>query len=237
VTKSKSPAGGLLLPTLIMLIAVGVLAWAVSAAGGGNASSSHTQQEAKNPNDQAKVDIEPRRDADDPMARGDVDAPVVLIDYSDFQCPFCGKFARDIAPEIVDKYVEEGIVRIEWRDFPYLGDDSWKGAKAGRAAAAQGKFWQFHDAIYADQPKTNSGQMTDKFLKGIAKDAGMDVKKFTADLKSDKYMEAIEKDFEEGQSIGVSAAPTFFINGIPIMGAQPLSAFGDVIDKQAEDAE
>src|SRR5699024_606929 len=78
-----------------------------SAAGGGNASSAHTQQEAKNPNDQAKVDIEPRRDADDPMARGDVDAPEVLLDYSDFQCPFCGKFARDIAPEIVDKYVEE----------------------------------------------------------------------------------------------------------------------------------
>src|SRR5699024_8207322 len=174
---------------------------------------------------------------DDPMARGDVDAPVVLIDYSDFQCPFCGKFARDIAPEIVDKYVDEGILRIEWRDFPYLGDDSWKGARAGRAAAAQDKFWPFHDALYADQPKTNSGQMTDDFLAGIAKEAGLDVDKFMSDMKSDKFNDEIEADFEEGQSFGVSAAPTFFINGTPIVGAQPMTAFTDVIEHEADQAQ
>src|SRR5699024_10940926 len=154
MSSSKPSSGGFLLPTLIMLVAIGGLAWIVAASMGGSGSAA-VHQDAKNPNDQAKVDLEPRREAGDPLAMGDVDAPVVLIEYSDFQCPFCGKFARDIAPEIVDKYVEEGIVRIEWRDFPYLGDDSWKGAKAGRAAAAQDKFWQFHDALYADQPKTN----------------------------------------------------------------------------------
>src|SRR5699024_5603667 len=132
MASSKSPSGGFLLPTLVILVAIGALAWVVAASGSGSDSAATVHQDAKNPNDQPKVDIEPRRDADDPMAIGDVDAPVVLIDYSDFQCPFCGKFARDTAPELIDEYVDEGILRIEWRDFPYLGDDSWKGARAGR---------------------------------------------------------------------------------------------------------
>lgn len=237
MSSSKSSLGGILLPVLAILVAVGVLAWVLAgAAGGGSNAPAQVHKDAKNPNDQAKVDIEPRLDDDDPMAMGDVDAPVVLIDYSDFQCPFCGKFARDTAPELVKKYVDKGVLRIEWRDFPYLGDDSWKGARAGRAAADQDKFWEFHDAMYADPPKTNSGEMTDKFLRGIADDVGMDVQQFTDDMKSDKYKSKIQADFDEGQSIGVSAAPTFFINGTPIMGAQALPAFTDVIDHESKEA-
>lgn len=224
----------MLVPTFIILVAAGLLAFALVGFGsGGSDSATGSNQHVKHPEDQPKVDVDARRDEDDPMAMGDADAPVVMIEYSDFQCPFCGKFARDIHPDLIDQYVKDGTLRIEWRDFPYLGDDSWKSARAGRAAADQGKFWQFHDAIYADQPDTNSGDMTDEFLAGIAGDIGLDVKKFNKDLHSDKYTDDIKTDFDEGQSLGVSAAPSFFINGIPLVGAQAKAAFTDVIDHEA----
>ncbi len=109
-----------------------------------------------------------RREADDPMAVGDEDAPVVMVNYSEFQCPFCGKFARDTEPVLHEKYVEDGTLRIEWRDFPYLGQESTTAALAGRAAAAQDKFWEFHEALYADQPSPNSGAIDQDFLDDIA---------------------------------------------------------------------
>lgn len=172
-----------------------------------------------------------RRTPGDPMALGKPDAPVVLISYSEFQCPFCGKFARDTEPTLISKYVNAGVLRIEWRDFPYVGDESTTAAVAGRAAAAQGRFWQFHDALYADQQPVNSGRLTKEFLTGIAKKAGLDTARFSADLGDQKLRDAIEKDFSEGQRIGVTGTPAFLVNGTPIMGAQPVDVFEHVIDQ------
>jgi protein-disulfide isomerase len=178
-----------------------------------------------------------RRKPGDPMARGDADAPVVMIAYSDFQCPFCGKFARDTEPKLVDEYVEDGTLRIEWRDFPYLGAGSTTAARAARAAAAQGKFWEFHDALYAHQPPPNSGRLTPDYLSGVAKRIGLDTGKLRADMTSDEVAEAVRRDFQEGQSIGVTGTPAFLVNGQPIMGAQPLRVFQDAIDKAADRAD
>ena len=125
-----------------------------------------------------------RRTPDDPMARGEVDAPVVMIAYSEFQCPFCGKFARDTEPELVEKYVADGTLRIEWRDFPYLGPESKTAAEAGRAAAAQGKFWEFHEAMYDNQLPPNSGKLDASYVTGIAEDLGLDVEEFPRDMAS-----------------------------------------------------
>ena len=88
-----------------------------------------------------------RRESDDPMALGEADAPVVMVAYSEFQCPFCGKFARDTEPVLIEKYVEDGTLRIEWRDFPYLGPESTVAARGGRAAAAQDRFGGFEQAM------------------------------------------------------------------------------------------
>ncbi|MDP2775220.1 MAG: DsbA family protein [Nocardioides sp.] len=174
-----------------------------------------------------------RRDADDPMAMGEVDAPVVLIAYSEFQCPFCGKFARDTAPTLMEKYVEDGTLRIEWRDFPYLGEESTTAALAGRAAAAQGSFWEFHDAMYADQLPPNSGNLDEGYVAAIADDLGLDVEQFLADLRSDGAQALVDTDFREGQSIGVTGTPSFLINGTPIVGAQPTDVFEQVIEQAA----
>ena len=177
-----------------------------------------------------------RRTPDDPMARGELDAPVVMIAYSEFQCPFCGKFARDTEPELVEKYVEDGTLRIEWRDFPYLGPESRTAAEAGRAAAAQGRFWEFHEAMYEDQLPPNSGKLDTSYVAGIAEDLGLDVQRFREDMGSKATSQAIERDFAEGQAIGVTGTPAFVINGVPVIGAQPTSVFEDAIEQAARDS-
>ncbi len=177
-----------------------------------------------------------RREAGDPMAMGEVDAPVVMLAYSEFQCPFCGKFARDTEPTLIEQYVADGTLRIEWRDFPYLGPESTTAARGGRAAAAQDSFWAFHDEMYADQLPPNSGRLDEDYLAGIAAELGLDVEQFRADMASETTEQAIAEDFAEGQAIGVTGTPAFVINGVPVIGAQPTDVFEKAIEQAATEA-
>lgn len=177
-----------------------------------------------------------RREPGDPMALGEPDAPVVMVAYSEFQCPFCGKFARDTEPVLVEEFVEDGTLRIEWRDFPYLGAESTVAARGGRAAAAQGRFWEFEEAMYADQLPPNSGDLDEDHLVSVAEDIGLDVDRFRADLDSPEAAQAVRQDFAEGQAIGVTGTPAFIINGVPVIGAQPTEVFERTIEKAAEEA-
>ena len=174
-----------------------------------------------------------RRTPDDPLALGKVDAPVVMVAYSEFQCPFGRKVARDTEPALIKKFVDQGILRNEWRDFPYLGQESTAAAHAGRAAAAQGEFWAFHDVLYAPQAPVNSGKITEAHLTGIAKDLGLDVVRFRQDLNSPEIAASVQQDFNEGQSIGVTGTPAFLINGEPIIGAQPTDTFVGAVERAA----
>jgi len=173
----------------------------------------------------------------DVPARGDEDAPVVMVEYADFQCPFCGKFARDVEPELIERYVEGGTLKIEWRDFPYLGQESVNAALAARAAQEQGKFWEYHDALYRDQSSLNSGTFSDEKLIALAEEVGLDVERFESDLTSGKYGQAISQDLQEGQSLGISGTPTFFVNDTMLVGAQPIEAFEEAIEEAAREAE
>lgn len=175
-----------------------------------------------------------RRQQDDPLAMGKKDAPVVLVEYSDFQCPFCGRFARETKPKLIQKYVRSGTLRIEWRDFPYLGEESKLAARAGRAAANQGKFWKFHDAMYADQPRPNSGLLTPSRLTEIAGKLGLNKAKFRTDLSGQASEKAVKADLDEGIAIGVTGTPAFLINGRAIMGAQPTDIFEQAIEEAAK---
>ena len=177
-----------------------------------------------------------RREPGDPMALGEPDAPVVMVAYSEFQCPFCGKFARDTEPVLVEKFVEDGTLRIEWRDFPYLGEESTVAARGGRAAAAQGRFWEFEQAMYADQLPPNSGDLDEDHLVSVAEDIGLDTDRFREDLDSPEADRAVQDDFAEGQAIGVTGTPAFVINGVPVIGAQPTEVFEQTIERAAEEA-
>lgn len=198
------------------------------------ASSSEAEDQGRAPD--AAWEQLVRREADDPMAIGDVDAPVVMVSYSEFQCPFCGKFARDTEPSLIDQYVEDGTLRIEWRDFPYLGSESTTAAQGGRAAAAQDSFWAFHDELYANQLPPNSGNLDEDYLAGIAEKLGLDVEQFRADMGSPATAQGIAEDFSEGQEIGVTGTPAFVINGVPVIGAQPTEVFEQVIEVAATEA-
>lgn len=142
-----------------------------------------------------------------------------------------------MSPELTEKYVEDGTLRIEWKDFPYQGQESVNAALAARAAQAQGQFWEYHDLIYANQSSGNSGGYTQENLTALAEEAGLDVARFESDLASARHDAAVQADFTEGQNLGISGTPTFYINGQPLVGLQPLGVFEDAIEDAAREAE
>jgi protein-disulfide isomerase len=177
-----------------------------------------------------------RREEGDPRALGDVDAPVVMIEWSDFQCPFCGAFARDTKPELVERYVEEGLLRIEWRDFPVIGADSSTAALAGRAAAEQGAFWDLHDEIYAEERGRDSGELAEDALVEMAEGSGLDGGRFRADLGDDDHRRAVAADLELAQQLGITGTPAFLVNGELMIGGQPTELFAQAIERAAAEA-
>jgi protein-disulfide isomerase len=168
----------------------------------------------------------------DPMSMGPVDAPVVMTMYTDFRCPFCAKFSREVEPALVEEYVENGDLRIEWRDLPIFGDESMLAARAGRAAADQDRFWEFTEAVFADAPDRGHPVLDEEKLIGYAREVGVpDVERFRADMTGEKYDEAIRADYEAATALGATSTPTFIVNGTGIIGARSTETFRSVIDR------
>lgn len=159
------------------------------------------------------------------LRQGSDRAAVTIVEFGDYQCPSCGTFARRTKPELVRRYVDGGVAQFIWRDFPWAGKESTRSAVAARAAGRQGRFWQFHDALYAHQFPERSGRLTDAYLRGIAKRLGLDLARYDADRRDPALREAVEGDYGFGQRLGVPGTPAFLINGIPFFGDQPLKAF------------
>jgi len=134
-----------------------------------------------------------------------------------------------VEPKLYKEYVEDGTLRIEWRDFQYRGQESVNAAVAARAAQAQGRFWEYHDLLYEEQ----SSGFSDENLVALAEKADLDMQRFEADYNSARYAGLVQKDFQEGQSIGVNGTPTFLINDQVLVGLQPIGVF----EKAIEDAE
>ncbi len=126
---------------------------------------------------------------------------------------------------------------MEWKDFPYQGQESVKAAVAARAAQAQGAFWEYHDLVYENQSTGNSGGYNDESLTALAKEAGLDVDRFERDLKDARYEDVVQADFRGGQDRGISGTPTFYINGQVIVGLQPLETFEQAIEEAEREAE
>ncbi|MET7860713.1 thioredoxin domain-containing protein [Streptomyces sp. NPDC005318] len=170
-----------------------------------------------------------RRDPGDKLARGRADAPVVVIEYADFTCSHCARFARDTEPALVKKYVDNGTLRIEWRNFPIFGAESEAAARAAWAAGQQDRFWQFHAAAYAEGVKEKGfGKAT---LTALARQAGVaDLDRFARDADSPAARAAVSRDQEEAYGIGATSTPSFLINGRPIVGYQPVAVFAQVIE-------
>ena len=132
----------------------------------------------------------------------------------------------------MERYVENGTVRYEWRDFAYLGQDSVNAALAARAAQEQGRFWEYHDVLYENQGSVNSGAFSDEALVGFAEEVGLDTEQFEAALTSGRYESVVQSDLREAQNAGIQGTPSFTINGQRIVGPQPLNAFEQLIEAE-----
>ena len=158
---------------------------------------------------------------------GDPDAPVKIVEFSDFQCPFCKRFVDQTKDLIFQEYGD--AIYFEYRDFPLnsIHPSAQKAAEAAECAAEQGMFWEMHDTIFNNQSAIGVDS-----LKGYAADLGLDTAQFDSCLDTGKYAAEVQADLDDGQNAGVTGTPAFFINGIKVVGAQPFSVFKQIIDAE-----
>lgn len=154
----------------------------------------------------------------DGTAMGDPNAPVLIQVFEDFQCPSCRIYSEDIEPAIVETYVQTGIARYEFHQYPFLDDrtatkESDQAANASLCAAEQDRFWDFHDVLFANWNGENQGTFADKRLVAYAEAIELDMDAFNACFESNKYKDQITQDLNEGARLGVTGTPSVFVNG------------------------
>jgi protein-disulfide isomerase len=186
-----------------------------------------TENEDQQNDQPSETLVVPDVSADDDPAQGSKDAPVTIIEFSDFQCPYSKKYHDEILPMIMSEYGDE--IRYVYRDFPLtsMHSQAQKAAEAAQCAFEQGKFWEYYEQLFQNQ-----GALDVPNLKNYATELGLDESAFNLCLDSGKYAQEVQKDFEDGYSYGVTGTPTFFINGRPLVGAQPFSTFQTVIEEE-----
>jgi protein-disulfide isomerase len=162
--------------------------------------------------------------------RGDPNAPVTIVEFGDFQCPFCGRFFAQTEPQIDEQYIQSGKVRFAYFNFAFLGPESKWAAEAAECASDQDKFWEYHDKLYSSQSGENQGAFNKDNLKKFAEELGLDTKAFNECLDSGKHTQLVQDDSSLSSSLGVNSTPTFFINGQAVVGAQPYQIFQQTID-------
>ena len=165
--------------------------------------------------------------ADDDPGLGPADAGVVIVEFSDFQCFYCARFATETLGQILNTYGKS--VRLVYRDFPLISihSQAQKAAEAAQCAQEQGKYWEYHDLLFENQQALDIGS-----LKAYAEQLGLDTDDFDDCLDSGRFASEVAKDLTDGQGYGVTATPTFFINGRLVRGAQPFSVFQALIEEQ-----
>lgn len=181
---------------------------------------------ADNNQPSAQPTIDMKKLMDDDAVRGDPNAPVTIIEWSDYQCPYCGRFYHDTLGLIEQNYIDTGKVKLVYRDFPLsFHPHAQKAAEAAECAGEQGKYLEMHDKLFGEG--VDGG--VDGF-KQYAADLGLDTNKFNTCLDTGAMKAEIAKDMQDGQAVGIKGTPGFIINGKMVSGAQPYANFKAVID-------
>lgn len=169
---------------------------------------------------------------------GDKNAPITIVEFSDYQCPFCRKFYNDTLPALKEKYIDTGKVKLVYRDFPLnFHKDAIPAAAAAECVRQQTDnltYFAFHDKIYDEQNKSGSGTVNipDENLIQFATELNVNIDKFNECRSSEKTLAEINSDLQEGAQYGVTGTPAFFINGTRLEGAQPFEAFEQIIENE-----
>jgi protein-disulfide isomerase len=203
----------------------------------GNNPQTSPQQASPQPSQPLKVSLD-----DDPI-RGNPDAEITIVEFSDFQCPFCARFHSTTLPQIEQNYLSTGKVNFVYRDFPIqsIHPNALPAALASECADDQGKFWEYHDKLFENQrgwQDLDSQTGIDTF-KGYAQELGMNMEEFDSCLDSGKYSQEVNNDLQDGRNYGVTGTPGFFVGNekigfTKITGAQPYSVFQRVLDGQLD---
>jgi len=163
---------------------------------------------------------------------GDPNAPVVISEWFDFQCPACGRYALTREPDLERLYVDTGKVRYVARHFPFLGPESFLAAEASLAAAEQGRYWDYRRLLFQNQKGENLGAFSADNLRRFAAELGLDQATFNARLDQATYRDPVLAEAREAQSLGVNATPTFFINNRKIEGVPTVERLGQLIEDE-----
>ncbi len=238
VKKSRSRSSDSLknIALIVLLIAlVAVVAWAFNNGmfkGLESSPKTKTTTTGEHPtvaagdfNIPAEIKAKMKTLADDDPYIGAEDAPVVMVEFSDFQCPFCSRFKEQAMGDIIKNFVDTGVVKLVFRDLPLpFHPHSQKAAEAAECAHEQGKFWEFHDKLFENQQALGVEN-----YKKYAADLGLDMEQFNDCLDSDKYLSETQEDAKAAAEEGIGGTPGFVINGQVVSGAQPYDKFEQVI--------
>jgi len=177
-----------------------------------------------------------------PVSRGQVngrvagnpDAPVKIIEFADFQCPYCKQFEMGTGRQLVEEFVSKGTVSIQFVSFAFIGEESKKAAEAAECAADQGHFWDYHDLLYLRQGTENSGVFSSANLKKFAGELkrsfpNLDTAKFDKCLDSGEKRAVVEQQVKMAGDAGVKSTPSFLVNGAALSGVQPIETFRQLI--------
>ena len=203
-------------------IGAGYLIWGIQASKEA-AQADSGEEEIIIPEDIKRFDVP----VDDDPILGPENAAITIIQFADFECPFCAEWQSEVWPEIVKTFPDQ--VRLVFRDFPLYGmhPNAESAAEAANCASDQNAYWEYHDKLF--EAENGLGMNA---LKQYANDVGMDVEEFTECMESNRFINEVKADYDFATGIGISSVPTFFINGIPIVGAQPFSVFKQIISKE-----
>ena len=212
--------------TLVLIVMLAFFAWK----GTGNAVTGDTTAGVNDLGNTAPptVNIDMKKLVDDDPYLGKNDAPVTIVEFSDYQCPYCGRFYTETLPQIKSQYIDTGKVKLVFRDFPLsFHPEALPAATAANCADEQGKYWEFHNKVFENQQTMNSAS-----YKLWAEELGLDTAKWETCTKDTKIRAEIQKDFNDGTAAGVQGTPAFVINGKAISGAQPFAVFSQVIEAE-----
>jgi protein-disulfide isomerase len=183
---------------VIALVVIAVAAWAIL----GPERSRSAQPQLIEP---AEISLD--------KSIGPENAPVVVVEYGDFQCPYCQQFAAGPGRQIKQTYVDKGQVRFVFRHLAFIGAESLWAAEASECANEQGRFWDYHDKLFEEQAGENTGAFSQENLKRFAAELELDTQQFTQCLDSDKYRAKVQQEIDEAERLGVRSTPTLFVNG------------------------
>lgn len=167
---------------------------------------------------------------------GNKDAKVTIVEFSDLQCPFCKRYLDETHEQLKEKYIDTGKVKFAFRHYPLtsIHPNAQISAEASECANEQGKFWEYHDKVFAEQDTWSPLTLTDatNSLVSYAGELGMNTDQFKSCVESEKFKDKVNEDLEAGNKVQVDGTPAFFVNGYRLVGAQPFSEFERVIEEE-----